>query len=448
MAETLIVGGGISGLTCAYLLMKAGVDVELLEAGDHVGGCIASLRQDGYLLEAGPNSLRIENQETLDVIAEAGLLPRLQPASASAKHRFILRDGKAIPTPASLAGFLTTPLFSRNAKLRLLKEPLIKRGTAPDESVYSFFSRRMGQEIADYAVSPFVNGIYAGDPAKLSIRSAFPKLWEMEQHNGSLTRGAFSGGKTPNTLPRSRRGIASFPDGLSELTDAMYKALGTRVRTNTKVDSIEGMAGSYTLTANGKTISAKRVVIATPAYIASQLVQPFSIEASVGLRSIPYPPVTVVYLGFDASQCSGVPEGFGLLIPQSEHRDILGCIFTSSIFPDRAPANKKLLTVLIGGALAPELARSEDAKIYSSAVSALHSIFGVTGEPEFQALRKWERAIPQYDIGHHDRMTQLDNLERAQKGLYLLANYRGGIAIGACIRNATQLAARLVLESA
>ena len=448
MAETLIIGGGISGLTCAYLLMKAGLDVELLEAGDHVGGCIASLRQDGYLLEAGPNSLRIENQETLDLISTTGLMSRLQPASAAATNRFILRDGKPIATPGSLAGFMRTLLFSRSAKLRMLKEPLVKRGNAPDESVYSFFSRRVGREIADYAVSPFVNGIYAGDPAKLSIRSAFPKLWEMEQQKGSMLRGALGGSGTSNKLPRSRRGIASFTNGLAELTGAMEKELGARVRRGTMVDSIDGVAGNYVVNAGGKTFSAKRVVLATPAYVASQLVQPFSIEAAVGLRSIPYPPVTVVYLGFDASQCKGVPDGFGVLIPQLEHREILGCIFTSSIFPDRAPVGKKLLTVLVGGALSPELARRDDAEIYSSALTTLRSIFGVSGEPEFQALRKWERAIPQYDIGHHDRMTQLENLERAQKGLYLLANYRGGIAIGACIRNATQLAARLVLESA
>ncbi len=229
MHDFIIVGAGISGLTAAHKLAQAGKDVIVLESSSNAGGKIATERVDGYLLESGPNSLRIENQETVDLIEECGLTSHTIEASPNSKKRFILKDGHWIKIPSHPGEAFSTSLLSFGGKLRILAEPFIPKTKLDDESAASFISRRLGKEIFDYAADPFITGIYAGDPHKLSMRFAFPQIWQVEQEHGSLLRGMMKGRKAQAGKKIKSR-IISFPEGLSELTDAMKSCLADRIQ--------------------------------------------------------------------------------------------------------------------------------------------------------------------------------------------------------------------------
>ncbi len=443
MPEFIVIGAGISGLTVAHKLALSGKDVIVLESSGNAGGKIATERIDGYLLEAGPNSLRIENQETVDLIHECGLTSHMIVANPNSKKRFILKNRRWITVPSAPSEAISTPLLSVSGKLRMLLEPFIPKTTLDDESVASFISRRLGREILDQAADPFISGIYAGDARELSMRHAFPQIWNIEQQHGSLLKGMMKGRKGRSN-DRIKPRVISFNEGLSELTNIMKANLGDRLQLQNSAVQIEQMQNGFAVKTERKTIEARRIILSSPAYDIAMMLQSFAPKLSNTLFEIDYPPVTVVYLGYKEGQFTEVPEGFGGLIPSKENRKILGVIFSSSNFQNRAPVGHVLLTVLMGGARHPEIASWSNEKIIDIAATEINDLLKTNNSPVFQLVKIWKQAIPQYNIGYGKVLSMIEQSEQNNPGLHFLGNYRGGISVGACIKNATELAKRLV----
>ncbi len=443
MTDFIVVGAGISGLTCAYHLKRKGASVLLLEEEGNAGGKILTERVDGYLLESGPNSLRIENRETADLIESLGLNDRLIEASPNAKKRFILRNRKWVQVPISPVQAVTTRLFSLPGKMRLLGELFTRPAASADESVKSFFTRHFGKEVYDYAADSFVTGIYAGDPSKLSVRHSFKIFWQLDQEFGSLIVGMLRR-KKPNNAKSIKKRIVSFPKGLGELIEGLRVQLKDEIILHSSALSLTRDANDYTLVSGGNSYSAKNVILALPSYKATNLVSELSPELSSTLSNIEYPPVAVAYLGFREDQFAQRIEGFGGLIPSKEGKNILGVIYSSSNFAGRAPNGHLLLTVIAGGAKHLEVANWSEEEIVKNAEREIRALYDVKGEAVFRHGRLWKHAIPQYNVGYDSVLTAIESAEKELPGLHFIGNYRGGISMGACIKTATELALRLV----
>lgn len=444
MNDILIVGAGITGLTLAWALREKGRRVRVLEAMPTAGGNIRSLHANGYLVDLGPNSLLERSGEGLArLIAELGLDDRVVTAESTASRRYVCRDGQAHALPSGPGAFLTTSLFSTRAKLRLLSEPWRKRAEA-DESVASFVRRRLGQEFLDWAVDPFISGVYAGDADKLSVRAATAKIYALEEESGSLIRGALHRmrqGKASGPTPRGR--LIGFRHGLRELTDTLAQRLEEELFTGTPVIGLRRLSGNWVADTAQGPAEAERLVLAVPAHAAADLLEPFKRELAGELRGISYPGVVNVALGFSRDAVAHALDGFGVLIPSREGRATLGVLFSSMLFPGRAPAERVLLTAFIGGARNPDVYARDDAELIAQVVEDLTPMLGLEGAPDFAQVTRWPRAIPQYNLGHLERLGRIDAALEELPGLTLAGNWRGGIAVGDCINNAFALAERL-----
>ena len=431
-----VIGGGISGLCAAFRLKKAGVDVILFESGAAVGGNIKTEIRDGFLIENGPNST-LASREFLDLLADLGIADKVATPKPNSKKRYILKAGRLVALPSGPLDLLKGDVFSATAKLRLLKEPFVRTRSPKGESVAAFFERRLGKEIVDYAVDPFISGIYAGDPNRLSIRSAFTRLFEMERDHGSLLMGAMrskkdKAAKLPKGTPRS----ITFKAGMQTLTDALYEDLKANVRLDTSVDSIErnGSEGYSIRTDSGEEIF-DAVVVSTPAHAAARLIEGLDLKLAGELAGVYYPPVSVVFTAFRQSQVKADTSGFGFLVPGGEQRKILGSLWTSAVFENRAPGGYHLFTTFIGGSRNADLCDNSEDELIKIALDELRSILGVEGEPVFTAVKKWKKAIPQYNIGYEKVPTAIDSFKNNNPGIRLCGNYYKGISVSDCVKN-------------
>jgi oxygen-dependent protoporphyrinogen oxidase len=439
-----VIGGGITGLTAAWHLQRAGIPVVGFEAAPVAGGMIVSTRRDGWLWEAGPNSIVESSAEVADLVDALGLGSRRCYAGGRAGNRYVVRDGRLVALPASPLGFLRTRLFSPRAKLRLLREPFCARA-APDadESVAQFVVRRLGREFLDYAVNPFVGGVYAGDPRRLSVRHGFPKLHALEQRHGSLLRGALVR-RNATGGPQGR--IFSFPDGLEELPRALTVSLGGAMRLNHRVRKIRRCGGHWEIDGEaGRARPGERfraVVCALPAGSLATL--PFegvpAASLLADLREIEHPPVLSIFTGFRRADVAHPLDGFGLLVPEVEQRRLLGTLFSSSLFPGRAPEGCVALTSFTGGARSPELVKLGEAELRKLVQEELRELLGVRGAPVFFNVHRWPRAIPQYQVGYARFKAMLVAVEAGAPGLHIGGNVRDGISLANCIEAGRRLA--------
>jgi oxygen-dependent protoporphyrinogen oxidase len=442
-SDVIVVGGGISGLACAWWLQQRGKRVRLLESASRAGGCIGTTQSHGCLFESGPNSILDTSPLISRLLDETAIVAERVDASPAARNRFVLRDGALVPVPLSPAAFLATPLFSARAKLRLLREPFIGRAPADsEETVAQFVRRRLGGEFLDYAINPFVGGVYAGRPEQLSLRAAFPRLHTLEQQYGSLIRGQIFGARRrAREAQKSKHAAAmfSFRNGMETLTGAIARRL-EHIELGCAVEAVVKDGSAYTVTAKADGASrryrARAVVLAAPAYAAAPLVASIAPTAAAALQAIPYPPVAVVCSAYARDAIRHGLDGFGVLAPECEGRQILGSLFSSTLFEGRAPAGKVLLTTFVGGMRQPELARLDDAALSELVGCELGAMLGATTPPEFVQIRRWAQAIPQYTPGHSARMQAIETAERAQPGLFFCANYRGGVSVGDCVASA------------
>lgn len=456
--DVVIVGGGISGLAVAHWLSKEGVDVLVLEKDPEPGGTMKTVTENGFLVELGPNSALETTPLIRTIVADTGMQGEFLVANPAGRNRFILKQGVLCALPMSPLSFLRTSLFSWRAKLRLLQEPFIGRAHH-EESIAEFVRRRLGQEFLEYAIDPFVAGIYAARPETLSVRAAFPKLYALEEKYGGLLRGMILGRKERKMRAekaKDRAGTFSFRNGMQSLPRAVAQRLGDRAVFSARVTSLKDRARNGGAEESGgpryqleyldhdatREVFAHVVIIATPANAAAGLIRTFSASLAHTLNAINYSPVASVFLGYRRDDVAHPLNGFGFLVPSRERRAILGCLWSSSLFPGRAPEGYVGLTVFIGGGRQPELAGLEEERLRDLADSELKNIVQSRGKPVYWKVTKWARAIPQYEVGYLDTMQNVTEFEEAYPGILFCSNYRGGIAVGDCIRNAEDIARR------
>jgi oxygen-dependent protoporphyrinogen oxidase len=445
MLDTIVIGGGISGLVAAYRLMRAERRVLLLESQATVGGAIRTERVGGFLVERGPNSIRMTDE--IEVLAaDLGITDQIIAGDPRAA-RYIYHGGRLVPAPAGPGKFLRTPLLSARAKLRLLAEPLIGRpGRAGEQSIAEFTTRRLGREVHDVFVSAFVSGIYAGDTSKLSAEAVFPKLVELEREHGGLARGAIASlrkKREPQASRPKRRPItvSSLRGGLDGLPDALGAALGENLRTDTPAERVERRGDEFVVRVPGGEFAAQRVYVAAPAHEAARLVEELSPPLANLLREVDYSPLASVSLAYPREQVEHEADGFGFLAPRVSGLRTLGAIFTSSLFEDRAPDDWVSFTCFIGGATDPGALDLSDEALVAQVAADLGRTVLAHGEPRVLAITRWQRAIPQYTIGHRDRVSAIE-AEARRSGLRLFGNYLHGVSVGDCVAAASKIGAQ------
>jgi protoporphyrinogen/coproporphyrinogen III oxidase len=442
--DVLVLGAGISGLATAFQLKKRGATVEMLDAGARPGGVISTRRHNGGLVERGPNSTLDSSPLINELLDALGVRSERVDASAAAATRFIVRQGRLVALPTTPGAFVTTSAFSLGAKCRLLREIFVPAAPAGiEESIAAFVRRRLGAEFLDYAVDPFVSGVYAGDPERISVTAAFPRLHALEQKYGSLIKGQVIGArerKKSAETAKNTAGSFSFRGGMQTLTDALATGVG-RIETEVNVRRIEqGQDGIWTVAgARGREPVLRRarvVVLAMPAFDAAKLMRELWPTATRGLNSIEYASVASVASAYRAIDIRHSLAGFGFLVPKKESRRILGSLFSSSTFPGRAPENFVLLTTFVGGMRNPELPAKTDAELGTLVHEELSALVGATNPPVWIDITRWTHAIPQYNLGHAERVRPLEDAERARPGLLFCGSYRGGVSVADCIKSA------------
>jgi oxygen-dependent protoporphyrinogen oxidase len=451
MGAVAIVGGGIAGLTAAYRLKQRGVRVVVYEASERVGGAIRTRRSDGYVAELGPNSLSTPSPALRTLITELGLEPSLVAASPAAKKRYVVRKNRLLPLPMSPQDFLTTRLLSNGAKLAVFGEPLVDSGDSPvEESIATFVRRRFNQEVVDYVANPFVAGIYAGDPEQLSVRHALPKLYGLERTHGSIIK-AFGGmmrarKRDADAAATAMAGeMVSFRTGLQELPDALGRELHAEIRLKAPVTQLRSGPKGWTVGAAFQQAELyDAVVYAAPAHCLDEIDLDFPAGDRVGtLASIGHPPVAVLVLGFRREDVAHPLDGFGFLVPEIERRHVLGVLFSSTLFPDRAPDDRVTLTAFVGGVRNPDLAHADQPTITARVMDDLRALLGAKGEPTFREFHLWPKAIPQYDLTYGRFKDIMDEAERRNPGFALAGSYREGVALGDAIASGEEAAARV-----
>jgi protoporphyrinogen/coproporphyrinogen III oxidase len=452
MRSAAIIGAGITGLTAAFYLRRKGVPVTVYEASNRVGGAIQSIRAEGYLAEFGPNTILETSPKVAQLVRDAGLASRRLDPDPKAEARFVVRYHRPIAMPASPLGFFTTKLFTWRAKLAVLREPFVpRRRDGKEESVAEFVVRRLGQEFLDHAIDALVAGVYAGDPYKLSVPQAFPKLGQLEARYGSLIKGQIFGArerKQRGEIAKDRAPKFSFDEGLQVLPDTLGKQLGEALRLNTNVTRFTQMPFGWTLDLRGRDQPTRAehsaVVYAGTAFNLAEL----EVQAALSLdfktfADIRYPPVASVVLGFRREDVAHPCAGFGMLIPKVEGFKILGTIFSSSLFPNRAPAGHLTLTSYVGGERCAELASLPPDELFALTCEDLRVLLGVKGKPTFQHCVFYPRAIPQYNVGYGRYRELMADLEQKAPGLFFAGHYRDGISLSDTIVSGCNVAERV-----
>lgn len=468
--KVIVLGAGISGLTCAFRLQEVGYDVTVLEREAAPGGVMQTEIEDGFLTEKGPNSFQ-SSEEILSLIHDIGLDDDLLEADGR-MPRYIFYRGKLNLAPMGPGALISTPLLSTGAKLKLLREPWApKNADGHEESIQEFVTRRLGRELHDVMVAPLVSGIYAGDTAKLSMQSVFPLMVELEQKYGSLLKGFMKHMKAERRKreaegkPKPRRTLCSFKNGLKTLPERLGERLGEFLHLNCEVRSIRASGGegfALEVFENGaiKNYSGGLLVIATSVVRAAghlrDLATTLAKSCEVGafgavdlsragetLTAVELPPLTGVCLAFKKSDVPHNVNGFGFLIPRTEKIRLLGCIWSSSLFPGRAPEGWTLLTNFIGGATDPDILSLSESQLVDAVRNDLRTVLGINATPRVVAINRYDRAIPQYNVGHKARIDQVTAAVQKVPGLFLAGNYLSGVSVGDCVKQAQETVKRV-----
>lgn len=451
--DVVVIGAGLTGLTTAFYLKRGGIDVGVVEQAERIGGQIHSHHEEGFIFESGPNTGVVSYPEVAQLFIDLEEHCQLETARESSKKRLIWKGTKFHALPSGPIGGLLTPLFSWGDKFRILLEPWRRRGTDPNEMVGQLAARRLGRSFLDYAVDPFLSGVYAGDPMRLPTRLALPKLYNLEQKYGSFIRGAIAKSREPKT-ERDRmatKAVFSARGGLSNLVEGLGQAIGHdritlqagHVRVTPKDD--RWTVGYTRPDGRRVVIDCRRVVTTCPAYALPSLL-PFVRGAQMeALSNLRYAPV--VQIGVGLKQCGGHRfEAFGGLVPSIEQQKVLGILFPSACFDGRAPGEGASFAYFMGGVRHPDYVEKTDEELRQIVVDTFHSMlhYPANVEPDVVRIYRHERAIPQYELSSEQRFATLDALSRQFPSLTIAGNLKGGIGMADRIRQAVGVAEEIV----
>ncbi len=456
MVSVAIIGGGISGLTAAYRLRQHNVAVTLFEAEERAGGVVRSSRHNGYLIEHGPSSVEGIDPITQKLILDLGLADLCISARQPTRNLAIVRGGKAHAMPMSARAFAVSQLCSPLGKLRLLREPLIKVGEPQrEESVAAFARRRLGREGCDYLIGTFVTSVLSGDPERYSIRHALLGLSQTEQRYGSLTKGFLKMAKerkrqaaaTGPSVQTERAKTFSFRDGLQTLTDALFTHIQQCVCLNTSVVRLQRISSGWTVTtkSEGREEQANfdAVIYTAPLYrLSSILIEP--VCDSTALCEVEYPPLSILALGFQRKQVGHRLEGTALFVPVVEGMTLRATLFSSSVYPERAPKGHVLLTNFIGGACNPIQAQQPARKLLATILSELRPLLNITGQPTFVKHVYLSHSLPQYNVGYGRVLDGIERMESSLPGFYMAGNYRQGVSVRGALLSGHETAERVL----
>lgn len=450
-----IIGGGISGVSLASklaLMKKEGknIDITLLEATDELGGTMKSVCKDGFVIESGTNGFLDSKPYTTETFTEVGLEKNFVRSNDNARKRFIQRDSKLHKIDMS-PKFLTSKLLSFKGKLRIVGEFFVpQKKDDVDETLADFTKRRLGEETLDYLIGPMVSGVFAGDPEKMSLKSCFPVIYNLEKDYGGLIKGLFKK-KNKKGSPAGPSGVlTAYVNGmgqaLNDLSDVAIKN-GAEVIKNSPVEDVSKVGDVYKVTVKGgKTYEFDKLAITCPAYASAKFLKNMSSQLSEVLDSIPYSPMFVAGLGFNEEDVKDAIDGFGYLIPEKENRQILGTLFTSSMFPVQAPVGKKLLRIMAGGDRHHEILEKTNEELVEICIKNVTDILGIVGKPCLVQYFRHEKAIPQYHVGHSKKVEKIEELLKDFKGLYIGGNVLYGISLNDCTRVSKEIADKIKEE--
>jgi len=451
-----VIGGGVSGLAVAYELhersqrLTSGPDVICLEASPRAGGNIRTERSDGFLCEWGPNGFLDNAPKTVTLARRLGLSDKMIQAGPLAQERFLFRAGKLRRVPTTPAAFLSSDVIGWAGKARLLCEPLAPKGTAgAGESVFDFARKRIGREAASILVDAMVAGIYAGDSRQLSLEATFPKMHAMVATHGSLFRAMLARRKPADAEEESGGGpagpggrLTSFVDGMQALTDGLAHALGDRLRLECPVAAVSdmGLRGFRLNMTEGAPLDVDAVVLACPSGAAGTIVEGMDREMSAMMSAVPSSPLAVVHFGYREEALGRRQNGFGFLVPREQGLRILGTLWSTDIFEGRAPAGGCLFTTMIGGAHDPLAAEMTDQQLIDVVRQDLKRAMGIALAPHFTRVIRHRLGIPQYTLGHPERLAKVEERVQAHPGLWICGNSYRGISINACVEEAPKIA--------
>ena len=448
-----IVGAGISGLATAQAILSRNpqAEIEIYEANQRTGGKVwTELSPEGYLCEGGVNGFLDKIPRTLELCEEVGLKP--VRANAAAQKRYVYSEQELHKLPEKPPEFLKSKLLSVPGRLRVLYEMVAGATDKQDETLAEFGTRRLGREAFEKLIDPMASGVFAGNAEKLSLKSCFPRINEVESEYGSLIRGLIklqmkarrAGAKnTPGAGPGGT--LTSFDQGMSALTDTLAAKLGSRIHTRSPVSSVSRSGAGYTLhMADGPDQDSDVLILAVPAHVQSRILQDYEPELAGLLGGIEYPALSVVCFGYSKARIGQYLDGFGFLVPSREQRLILGTIVDSNVFPGRAPEGSVLFRSMVGGARTPQFAELPDEQLTDRIKADLKDITGLTAEPEFTRIFRHNKAIPQYNVGHAQRLEEIDRILIRHPGLVLTGNAFRGVSLNDCIVNAWKTAESLV----
>lgn len=440
--KALIIGGGISGLSAAYYLSKAGIPATLLEPRPHVGGVIRTSVVQGCVLEEGPDGFMAAKPWAMNLIRELGLADQVIGSNDHSRVTYILKKGKLIRLPEGLMMIVPTkvmpmalsPLVSWGAKIRMGLEFFRKpTGALPDRSVHDFLLDHYGQESIDYLAEPLLAGVYGGDPRQMSVRSVLTRFADIETKYGSLTRGVLA-----QPRPKSSGGsfLLTLKSGLGQLVDALRPSADV---IQTSAETLERTSTGFRVRANGDWLEADHVVLATPAYDAAQLLAPLQPELSQLLSGIPYTTSITLSLGYQKATFDHPINGHGFLVPKRERKLMFGCTWVGNKFDHRVPDDMVVLRCFLGGDAMP----LSDQELVDTARAELRSIMGLQAVPVFYNVARWPNSMAQYTVGHEQRVSRIDELVKTLPGLYLAGNAYRGIGIPDCVRMGQEAATKI-----
>ncbi|HLW69861.1 MAG TPA: protoporphyrinogen oxidase [Candidatus Binataceae bacterium] len=464
----VVIGGGITGLAAAYRLREfasaseAPVEVILLEAGNRLGGALETVYSDGFTIETGADSFLSEKPAAMNLAERLGLTRTMVRTQEQFRKTLVVRNGRLVEIPAGFsllaptyfAPILRSPLFSLGGKLRMLLEPLVPRRRATtDESLGALVTRRLGRQVLERIAQPLAAGIYTADPAQLSASATMPRFVEMERRYGSLILGLRAAARGREAESRRVSGarwslFVSFSRGIGTLVEALAASLGDVVLRGRRVVALarKPSDGWKVLLAGGAEIDADAIICTTPAASAAKLVRSHDAALSAQLDEIRYASAATVNLAFNASDFAAPPAVFGFVVPAAERRNIIAGSFSSLKFAGRAPADKLLARVFIGGAFNSAILARDDDALIATARAEFESLLGVTATPLLAHVRRWPDSMPQYALGHLDRVHSIRARVARLSGLILAGAYLDGVGIPDCVRQG-EAAAEIVIGS-